>query len=117
MSLSPEKRSSWEKYRRRRFWFFVILFTYIPGMFALGYPLARLSGSDALIYAVAGAWILAFLISGIYMSSFRCPNCHRPFFFTWWFHNPFAKRCVHCGFPKWKESAAVGEDESSEFCG
>ena len=94
----------WQNYKRRRLWFFAIWLGYIPGVFALGYPLTRLFGSDIPIYVVAGAWMLAFAASGIYMSAFPCPSCHKPFFYTWWFHNPFARRCVHCGFPKWRDS-------------
>jgi hypothetical protein len=28
---------------------------------------------------------------------------------TWWYHNSFARRCIHCGLPKWAD-----EDERSE---
>ena len=103
MSASTHKHYSWQNYRQRRLWFFAIFLGYIPGVLALGFPLTWLFGSDIPFYIVGGAWMLAFVISSIYMSSFPCPSCHRAFFFTWWHHNPLARRCVHCGFPKWSE--------------
>ena len=30
-----------------------------------------------------------------------CPRCGRPFHATFWWHNGFARRCVHCRLPKW----------------
>ena len=43
--------------------------------------------------------------------SLRCPRCGEPFFYTFddrpwrmsWRRNPFARRCMHCGLPKWGE--------------
>jgi hypothetical protein len=29
-----------------------------------------------------------------------CPRCGEPFFRTWWYHNPFARKCAHCGLRK-----------------
>jgi hypothetical protein len=102
-----ENHSPWQDYRRRRRIFFVIWVTYVPGVFILSYPLSKMFDSGMPVYAIAGAWMLAFVISSIYLSSFPCPRCHRSFFYTWWFHNPFARRCVHCGLPKWSDQHAV----------
>ena len=100
MSASMQEHSSWQDYERRRRWFFATWLGYVPGAFALGYPLTRLFHSDIPFFVVAGAWMLALAVSGIYMALFPCPRCHREFFYTWWhFWNPFARRCVHCGHP------------------
>ena len=45
--------------------------------------------------------------------NFACPRCGELFFRAFdarpwrqdWRHNPFARRCLHCGLPKW---AAAG---------
>jgi hypothetical protein len=101
----PRRAVSWQNYRHRRRWHFAIWLGYIPGVFLIGFPLKRLFGSDIPFYVVAGGWMLAFLVSGVYLSLFPCPNCHQPFFFTGWVHNPFARRCMHCRFPKWGDPA------------
>ena len=109
MSTLTHNQSSWQEYRRRRLWFFVIWLTYVPGVFVLGYPLTWLFGSDIPIYVVAGAWMLAFIVSANYMESFCCPRCHDAFFRKFWFHNPLARRCVHCGFQKWSDDDSQHE--------
>jgi hypothetical protein len=110
MNTSTQSQtSSWQNYRRRRFWFFVIWLTYVPGVFVLGYPLSRLLDSGIPVYILAGAWIVAFIASANYMELFPCPKCRRAFFRTSWFHNPLARRCVHCGFPKWSDSSSAHE--------
>jgi len=114
MPTAPNQNSTWHTYRRRRRLFFGILLTYVPGVFILGYPLMRLIGSEVPLYIIAGGWMLAFFVSGIYLSSFPCPNCHRSFFRTWYSHNPFAMRCVHCGFQKWQDVIAESKIEEAD---
>src|ERR1039457_120564 len=60
--------SSWQNYRCRRFWFFAIWLTYVPGVFALGYPLTKLFDSGIPIYILAGAWMVASIVSANYYS-------------------------------------------------
>src|SRR4051812_9740050 len=85
MNTSTQSQTfSWQNYRRRRFWFFVIWVTYVPGVFVLGYPLSRLFDSGVPIYILAGAWMVAFIRSANYMELFPCPKCHRAFFRTFW---------------------------------
>ena len=95
------KIESWDDYRRRRRWFLAIWLTYIPGVFALGYPISLFTGSETPIYIIAGAWMLAFIAVENYMDAFPCPRCLRAFFWKRWFHNPLARQCVHCRFAKW----------------
>ena len=57
------------------------------------------------------AWVAVlmrfFLVVGEY-SYWSCPRCGKPFHYDIrWFgrwNNPFARRCLHCGLPKWVES-------------
>jgi hypothetical protein len=37
---------------------------------------------------------------------FPCPRCGKWFFAKWWYHNNFARKCVHCGLPKWADPNA-----------
>ena len=95
----------WEGYRRRRYVFWLVWVTYVPGVLIIGLPLRWLFGSDVPIYIVAGAWLIAFLMSGNWMTMWKCPRCGRSFFRTPWGGNPLATRCVHCQLPKWASGA------------
>jgi hypothetical protein len=46
-------------------------------------------------------WVAAAAMAGQAPIRWRCPRCARPFFSTTWFRNGFARRCLHCGLPKW----------------
>jgi hypothetical protein len=53
-----------------------------------------------LLLPVAVFWMFGFVAASIHHNSFRCPRCHKPFFWTWWRRNPAAERCLHCGLPR-----------------
>ncbi len=93
--------SEWEEYRKRRNAFLLILLTYIPGVFVIGTPLARILGSEAPMYVIAILWMIAFALAGWRLTYWKCPRCEKWFFATWWFCNQLARKCVHCGLPKW----------------
>ncbi len=48
-----------------------------------------------------------FLVSGEYVY-WSCPRCGKPYHYSsrWYgrWNNPLARRCVHCGLPKWADS-------------
>src|ERR1051325_3073087 len=91
----------WEDYRRRRNLFWIVFLTYIPGILIIGIPLACLFHSNVVGPIVAGLWMLAFIVVSNYWGFWKCPRCGKPFFRKWWYHNSFARRCVHCKLPKW----------------
>jgi uncharacterized membrane protein len=95
--------SVWDGYRSRRRLFWFALLGYIPGVLALGLPLQTLLHSDSPMYVVAAVWMVLYVFVGNWMMSFPCPRCRQPFFRTWWYHNPLAMHCLHCGLPKWSE--------------
>lgn len=51
-------------------------------------------------------WIAAFFAAVSLKGSFRCPRCGNPFFSRphalGRFNNPFTRKCLHCGLPKWQ---------------
>ena len=54
-------------------------------------------------FVVAIAWMVFFVIAGNLALRFPCPRCGKWFFAKWWCHNNFARRCVHCGLPKYAD--------------
>jgi len=108
MTKSSQIQISWDEYRRRRRWFFIVWLTYLPGAVLVAHLLQALLGSEHVSAVVVGLWMLAFAITGGRLGSFPCPRCHRPFFRRDLISNPLTGECLHCGFPKWGE---IGPDE------
>ena len=93
--------AEWSEYRNRRRIFWWISLTYVPAVFTLGSIFRAFVRTDAVIGIVAVGWMIAFVVAGSRMTYWPCPRCGDAFFNTWWYHNPFASRCVHCGLRKW----------------
>jgi len=99
--------AAWEDYRRR----FRQLLVAWPGGFAL--VILFMAVADSLPSRLAGfltvvlpcSWMLAFAVTSLRLYGFRCPRCNKAFFHTCWYNNLYARRCVHCGLPKWGDGA------------
>jgi len=73
------------------------------------YPSHRAANVIGLV--LFAAWLVLlfslFFVTGEYVY-WSCPRCGRPFHYVarWYgrWNNPFARRCVHCGLPKWIDS-------------
>jgi predicted RNA-binding Zn-ribbon protein involved in translation (DUF1610 family) len=62
-------------------------------------------------FAVFGVWVIIvciLFVGTVEYSLWSCPRCGKPFhsrihrFGRW--SNPFARRCINCGLPKWEQS-------------
>ncbi len=91
----------WVTYRQRRLAFLAALLALL--LLVALVPLLPPSSFFAQYW-----WLLApFLLGWVIVAQVRllrwpCPRCSKPFFLrNLVFGNLFAKRCVHCGFPKW----------------
>ena len=106
MTRPSHYAEAWNDYRKRRLVFAAVLLSYVPGVWLVAVPLSSLTGikSDYLGYPAAGAWMLAFLITSARLTLFPCPRCGKHFVKSWWLHNPFARRCLHCHLQKWATS-------------
>jgi hypothetical protein len=72
-------------------------------------------------FIVAIGWMVFFVIVGNLALRFLCPRCGGWFFEKWWYSNTFARRCVHCGLPKYadprqKASERIGSDGAPVVC-
>lgn len=92
----------WDAYRVRRNIAIVGFVCFLP-VFAL---LLRIIGHSSWAGYVVGvlgfAWLFGIFISGVSVLRFRCPRCNEPFGATRWYNKSvFARKCVHCGLPKY----------------
>jgi hypothetical protein len=98
--------SSWEDYGRRRRRFLMSsasLVIFFPAVIVLQHLVPQML--PILTFAIL---FLCWIITGSWMMVWRCPRCAKPFFYTWWATNSFARRCMHCGLNKWEEPAKDG---------
>jgi hypothetical protein len=91
--------SGWRTLRRRRNQLLLAFIGYVPITSALAVLADKLFHSYKLPFVFALSWMLLFAIASIRYSRFPCPRCGKPFFSTWFYHNGFARRCVHCKLP------------------
>ena len=94
----------WKNYRRWRRLLLLIFLGYIPGVWLISTSLTRYLNWEHAEMVIALSWMFAFAVIGIRFTLWPCPRCGRGFFATWWYSNQFARKCVHCGLPKWIES-------------
>jgi hypothetical protein len=104
MSDSPDFAVAWNDYRHRRRWFFGV---WLGGFLAIALLvglLSKLSPDDVVFYILGLTWMIAFIVVAIRLQFFKCPRCHHKFFGSAGYSNPLARKCLHCGLPKWSES-------------
>jgi hypothetical protein len=93
----------WDEYRRRRNLAWFAFLGYVPVCFTVGMLSMRVFSTFTPAFVVAIAWMVFFVIAGNLALRFPCPRCGKWFFAKWWYHNNFARRCVHCGLPKYAD--------------
>ncbi len=99
--------ATWNTFRRRRRWANGAL----VGFFAMWMIAFFFNTSILQPFALAIGMILmpVFLVNQMRLNFFRCPRCGHLFFITFLLANSFARRCVHCGLPKWAKNDLVEE--------
>jgi hypothetical protein len=95
--------SPWRRLQKAQWQMLFLFVGFLPACVALSSVVVRLVGSDAPIGALLLIWMGAFLYVSFKAGYFRCPRCGERYFHKWWFHNSFARRCVHCGLPLWAD--------------
>jgi hypothetical protein len=101
--------AAWRRYQRWCWTFWLLFVLYLPALAILSRAMGWTRGSGTPIVVAAFAWTIAFGIVGYQTGNFRCPRCGELFFRKFddriwrrtWVQKPFARRCLHCGLPKW----------------
>jgi hypothetical protein len=106
---------AWDEYRRRRraWWLALFLFPLwlVPGgmiqhvLAGHGYR----ANSGLTFLAVVVPPMACLLVAHLRLIFWPCPLCGRSFHVSWWYGNAFARRCVHCGLPKWSAKQKTAE--------
>jgi hypothetical protein len=92
-------RVAWSDYVRRRNLLTLIFLGYIPWGIGVFFAL-RLGMPQRAAWILILAWFVMFPVAAIRFSFWSCPGCHKPFYSKSWYHNHFARKCVHCGLSK-----------------
>jgi hypothetical protein len=98
----------WNDYHTRRASLLAVIVGVIPAEAVIGLPLGRLLHSDVPFLVIAFASLTLFLFAHLRLCNFRCPSCGKRFFMRSLSVNLFARRCMHCDFPKWGADEAAG---------
>lgn len=96
-----QRRAKWRRYRVGRTLTYVGIFLYLPVMVALTLAFKAVGwGDDALMW-IAGVWMSACAVNGLWFTTFRCPECGKRFFPMGgnWIapSNDWGNKCRHCG--------------------
>jgi hypothetical protein len=93
---------NWRKYKRTRNLFWLMFVGYVPVVFAVSLLLFKLLHNTSPGFAFALAWMAGWMVTGIRLNTWRCPRCGKWFAAKWWYNKGFfARKCVHCGLPKY----------------
>ena len=103
--------SPWDEYRKRRNLAWFAFLGYVPVVFGVGMFSVRLLSTLTPVFVVAIAWMVFFIITANRALRYPCPRCGKWFFEKWWYHNSFARRCVHCGLPKYADPTLGSANE------
>ena len=111
--MEGEYSQEWAELRRRRRRTFRVVASGAVILVAVSLVTSYLSLNAAkMIGLVLLAGWVAVLLRFFFVSSeyvyWSCPRCGKPYHYLvrWYgrWNNPFARRCVHCGLPKWVDS-------------
>ena len=113
MPDDPAYAAAWRAYRRSSAAFWALFVLFLPALALVNRSGGAQANGGTMVAVTAVAWMIAFCMAGYRLSNFACPRCGEPFFRKFddrpsrrdWAHNPFARRCMHCGLAKWSTEA------------
>jgi hypothetical protein len=94
----------WGEYRKRRNLLLFAFLGYVPIVSAFAFLSFKFFHTDVPAFVFAFGWMAFFLVAGIHLNCWPCPRCGKWFAAKWWYRNPFARRCVHCGLRKYSSN-------------
>jgi hypothetical protein len=98
LDADPSYVHAWSHHRR---WFWIAVLTcvlYLPFLAFMRWLASTLGVSQKIASTL---WMVVPTFAGLTAWQTRCPRCRELFFIPGLLTNPFARRCPHCGLPKW----------------
>jgi hypothetical protein len=93
---------SWTQYRRVRNLFWLLFAGYVPVVGVAAVLCLKLFHTVMPGFPVAMIWMAGWAITGVRLNTWPCARCGKWFASTWWYNlSFFARKCVHCGLPKY----------------
>ena len=105
-STGAEYAAAWRQYRKLGRLRLIALFGHLPFGAAVAEATHLFHLRAPLPVLLLMPWFCFAVVALARAGSFQCPRCHHAFFYTWYLSNPLARRCLHCGLPKWAERSA-----------
>ena len=102
--------AAWDRFRRGQKWFCGIFVSGLALMLAATLLFDNESLRGWVVLPVLPILILTFVVASIHHVLFRCSRCGHFFFLRFLYRNPIARRCLHCGLPKWAKNDSPEED-------
>jgi hypothetical protein len=95
--------AAWHEYSRarRRAWILFPLLFWGGTALAFGIQDTWFPSEPWLVPVLMAPSVIAAIVVGHSGARWRCPRCHELFFAAGMVGNAFARRCMHCGLPKW----------------
>ena len=104
-SSNPDYASAWQHYRKLSRLRLIAFAGWLPFGVAVAGLAHLLDLSEHVFPFLLLPWFGFIVVALFRAGSFQCPRCHDAFFYTWYFSNPLARRCVHCNLPKWADES------------
>ena len=93
--------------RRRRRLGWLLWLGYLPGVVLLTFALRSVIDLDVVAIVVALAWMGAAAVNHARLMRLPCPRCAGRFHVGSRWHNPWTRRCLHCGLHVRADEGAV----------
>ena len=94
---------NWREYKRLRNTFLLVFLSCMPVFWLVAVFSRKFFHTTTPASVVAVVWLALFIFCGVRFELWRCPRCGEWFSGAWWYNKSFlARRCVHCGLPKYQ---------------
>jgi hypothetical protein len=94
-------QQNWKRYKFWRKLALLALAGFLP-VILMARVIARIFNLPVLFIIISFAWFLLIATAGGVVSYWRCPRCGKQFRITSWYRmGVSARRCVHCGLPRY----------------
>jgi hypothetical protein len=91
-----DPQRQWRDFRRRKRAFWALFLAYLPVAVGTELVVGKLQLNEQWVVAVTVLWLVAWALSGIWLSRVRCPSCSERFFLKRGVGNVWSNTCRHC---------------------